>query len=52
LACPFCGSGESELISQFGSQLLLSQHRCRQCRSYFEALGDSPWDEPGRDERG
>jgi translation initiation factor 2 beta subunit (eIF-2beta)/eIF-5 len=43
--CPYCDSAETELISQFGSQLLLSQRRCRHCRSYFEALSDSLKDE-------
>jgi hypothetical protein len=50
-ACPFCNSSDTELISQFGSQLLLSQRRCRRCRSYFEALSDSLEDEPERDAR-
>jgi hypothetical protein len=36
--CPFCQSTHTELISPFGSQLLMSQHRCRSCQSYFEAL--------------
>jgi len=39
-SCPFCDSAETELVSLFGSQLLVSQHRCRACRSYFEALRD------------
>jgi transposase-like protein len=36
--CPFCESTASELISLFGSQLLLSQYRCTQCGSYFEGV--------------
>jgi hypothetical protein len=52
VVCPFCDSNETELISQFGSQLLVSQRRCRQCRSYFEALSESLQDEPERDDRG
>lgn len=40
LTCPFCGSAETELVSLFGSQLLVDQHRCRACRSYFEAVRD------------
>ena len=39
-ACPFCGSNDTELISEFGSQLLVTQRRCRACRSYFEAVRD------------
>ena len=42
-ACPFCGSEDSELVSLFGSQLLVSQLRCRACRSYFEAVRDDRW---------
>ena len=38
--CPFCRSTDSEVISLFGSQLLVSQRRCRFCGSYFEALRD------------
>ena len=38
--CPFCGAGDSEIISLFGSQHLVDQRRCRACRSYFEALRD------------
>jgi hypothetical protein len=41
-ACPFCQSIQTELISPFGSQLLMSQHRCRSCLSYFEALREDP----------
>ena len=40
VTCPFCHSTDTELISLFGSQHLLDQHRCRACRSYFEALRD------------
>ena len=36
--CPFCESERTELISLFGSQLLLSQFRCKSCGSYFEAV--------------
>ena len=43
--CPFCDSAETELVSLFGSQLLVSQHRCRTCRSYFEALREDREDE-------
>jgi hypothetical protein len=44
-SCPFCDSAEIELVSLFGSQLLVSQHRCRTCRSYFEALREDREDE-------
>ena len=40
VACPFCSSSDTEVVSPFGSQLLTSQRRCRACRSYFEALRD------------
>jgi hypothetical protein len=50
MKCPFCETDQPELVSQFGSQLLLSQYRCRACRSYFEGLREdlrdlhlSPW---------
>ena len=38
VTCPFCEADASELISLFGSQLLLSQYRCKRCGSYFEAV--------------
>jgi ring-1,2-phenylacetyl-CoA epoxidase subunit PaaC len=37
-ACPFCGSGNTELISLFGSTSLTSQYYCRECRSAFEQV--------------
>jgi hypothetical protein len=37
-ACPFCKDPRVELISLFGSQLLLSQYRCSGCGSYFEGV--------------
>src|SRR5258706_16452662 len=36
VACPFCGSRETELVSPFGSQLSTDQYYCRACRTYFE----------------
>jgi len=36
VACPFCSSRETELISPFGSQLSTDQYYCRACRTYFE----------------
>jgi hypothetical protein len=44
VVCPFCQVAAAELISLFGSQLLLSQYRCTACRSYFEGLRDDRWD--------
>jgi transposase-like protein len=38
MTCPFCEADKPELISLFGSQLLMSQYRCRRCGSYFEGL--------------
>jgi hypothetical protein len=38
MTCPFCDADKAELISLFGSQLLLSQYRCRACGSYFEGV--------------
>jgi hypothetical protein len=38
LPCPFCESTDTEVVAPFGSQLMTSQRRCRQCRSYFEAI--------------
>lgn len=40
--CPFCEAEDSELVSLFGSQLLLSQYRCTRCGSYFEAVRGEP----------
>jgi transposase-like protein len=38
MTCPFCDADQPELISLFGSQLLLSQYRCRACGTYFEGI--------------
>jgi transposase-like protein len=40
ISCPFCDATQAELVSLFGSQLLVSQYRCRACGSYFEAVRD------------
>src|SRR2546430_11322157 len=37
LRCPFCRSGDVEVISLFGSQVMTMQCKCRGCGSYFEA---------------
>jgi ring-1,2-phenylacetyl-CoA epoxidase subunit PaaD len=44
VGCPFCGSTDTEVISPFGSQLLMCQRRCRTCQTYFEALRDDRWE--------
>ena len=41
IACPFCGSIDTEMIALFGMQMMTSQHYCRHCRSAFEAV---KWD--------
>lgn len=38
LLCPRCGSGETELISAFGSTPCKALHRCLACREPFEAF--------------
>ncbi len=38
VACPFCGSTDSEMIALFGSQLLTSQFYCHGCHTVFEAV--------------
>jgi transposase-like protein len=46
IPCPFCNAADSELVSLFGSQLLLSQFRCTACGSYFEGLREGRWETP------
>jgi DNA-directed RNA polymerase subunit RPC12/RpoP len=36
--CPYCGSGETEFFSLFGSQLLTAQYYCRACHTPFEQV--------------
>lgn len=36
--CPYCGSGETEFFSLFGSQLLTAQYYCRACHTPFEQI--------------
>ncbi len=38
LACPLCGSPETERISHFGSTACKALHRCLACREPFEAF--------------
>jgi hypothetical protein len=48
--CPFCQATDAQLISLFGSQLLMSQYRCGGCGSYFEGLRDDRWEASPRQE--
>ena len=43
--CPFCRAAMAELVSLFGSQLLLSQYRCTTCGSYFEGVREDRWED-------
>ena len=52
MKCPFCDADRPELLSQFGSQLLFSQFRCRACGSYFEGLRDDFGDEEEANDAG
>ena len=36
VACPRCGSAETERISEFGSTACKALYRCRQCREPFD----------------
>lgn len=36
--CPFCGRGDTEQFSAFGSALSVSQYWCRRCRTVFEFM--------------
>ena len=38
LACPRCGSEDTELLSEFGSTACKSLHRCLACREPFDAF--------------
>jgi DNA-directed RNA polymerase subunit RPC12/RpoP len=38
IACPFCGSDDTELFSLFGQQLLTAQYYCNSCRTPFERV--------------
>jgi hypothetical protein len=42
VACPFCHSTDTELLSPFGGQLSTAQYQCRACRSYFEYMVREP----------
>jgi hypothetical protein len=47
MTCPFCETDQPELVSLFGSQLLLSQYRCRACGTYFEGVREDHSDDDG-----
>jgi hypothetical protein len=49
MTCPFCDADRPELIALFGSQLLMSQFRCRACGTYFEGLRDDRKEAPDSD---
>ena len=36
--CPHCGASDTEMVSQFGSTLCKSSHKCLACREPFEAF--------------
>lgn len=38
IACPYCGSSDTELMSLFGQQLLTVQYYCRSCHTPFERV--------------
>lgn len=38
IACPFCGSTDTEFFSLFGQQLLTVQYYCNGCRTPFERV--------------
>lgn len=38
VACPFCGSHDTEMFSLFGQQLMTVQYYCNTCRTPFERV--------------
>jgi len=38
VACPYCGSPDTEFFSLFGQQLMTVQYYCRACRTPFERV--------------
>jgi hypothetical protein len=40
VTCPFCSSGDVELVAPWAGQIITCQMRCRACRTYFEAIRD------------
>lgn len=51
LRCPFCDATDVQLVSLFGSQLLMSQYQCGACRGYFEAVRPEPEEHGGQAQR-
>ena len=40
MRCPFCESGDVEVVAPWGGQIITRQMRCRACNTYFEAIRD------------
>lgn len=38
LVCPWCDSGDVEMVSEYGPHLMVSQFICRSCKSPFEVI--------------
>lgn len=38
LACPWCDSGNVEMVAEYGPHLMVSQYICRGCKSPFEVI--------------
>ncbi|WP_428841945.1 hypothetical protein [Halobacillus naozhouensis] len=38
IQCPFCSSGDVELIAPFGTAQLVRQYYCNHCKSVFEYI--------------
>ncbi len=38
LACPWCDSGDVEMVAEYGPHLMVSQYICRRCKSPFEVI--------------
>jgi transcriptional regulator NrdR family protein len=36
--CPFCESGDIEVVAPWAAQIITCQARCRTCNTYFEAI--------------
>lgn len=40
VACPYCGSTDTELFALFGQQLLTVEYYCNTCHTPFEHIKD------------
>ena len=38
LICPWCDSGEVEMVSEYGPHLMVYSYICRSCNSPFEVI--------------